>query len=957
MATSGSNVVPQSTTTTPCDPVSIVNNTSCLSTTVSASATPSNKSEATSAATTTTSGINGSNCGECGGDQVVAKALLPPSKELRPYQLELLEICKRGNTIISLDTNTGKTLIAVALAKWMHSQYPRKKVFFIVQNINLATQQAREFIANCELEVDDMFGGHCGNWNFMMKTNDVLAFTAQVLCNELPNNPDLLDDVSLIIFDECHHTLKGHPFKIIMDHLNSQHKLGKAVPLILGLTASLASRETLGETIISTLNMCSNLRSVVCTADTTSYYELTQEDVYELMMDGSSVILHDVIISIMRELTRKLSLCKSSFSQGFEPGSENFSQWAKGQKRVLPREDISIQRAAFPLLKVLRILNRGLIFLDEISCKSAWDYVKRELGQEETNAEAKLLCIETLEKIRGSLFKEKISEDTLPLESAKLHQLRDILAMMHNKSHKILLFVKTRKSVSELLGILEKDLPITSRGITGHGSKKMTPTAQREILDQFHAGKFDMLITTSVVEEGLNVPKCNMVIRYDAISSTLSLIQSRGRARQPGSRFLVIYHKIEKGQWYEMKKRESLMKRAIGIVSKGLRTIDLSTNEIPLTLSSPLWSIVLEDTQKNLEIQGERAMKVLCAPKQYLINTCSVLFGENIKTTFTQSGPYFSCTLQAGPCEFSSLNQSLRQSEAENQAVNAGITFFLKRDLVVMSIKGCTQAQTPLKTPIMVLGERCKSFDLEPPQYVTLPADVAGQLKWRSTVTILLPYEPISVCGTYSATKKGAEEDAATAGLEKLESVIGDLIPTAPPSSTGTTAPELGRIKSKLNMFCQKNRLSLPQYETIAAPRPQRVPLFYCSISIPPRTWTTPTGSTSKKEAEDSAAALVLADLEDPLTAVTTSQSSQSQSPSATTNPQARLNHTLQMARGKVGMSESCTATAPFVARLTITALGKDHVCASDPCRSKAMAKSQAAQRACDLLAQLGLLI
>jgi ERCC4-related helicase len=44
----------------------------------------------------------------------------------------------------------------------------------------------------------------------------------------------------------------------------------------------------------------------------------------------------------------------------------------------------------------------------------------------------------------------------------------------------------------------------------------------------------------SIGEEGLDTPSCNVVIRYDEITTVTGLIQSRGRARAIASKFVLI---------------------------------------------------------------------------------------------------------------------------------------------------------------------------------------------------------------------------------------------------------------------------------------------------------------------------------------------------------------------------------------------------------------------------------
>ena len=49
-----------------------------------------------------------------------------------------------------------------------------------------------------------------------------------------------------------------------------------------------------------------------------------------------------------------------------------------------------------------------------------------------------------------------------------------------------------------------------------------------------------MLIATDVVEEGIDVQECNLVIMFDRVRTFRSYVQSKGRARMPGSRYMIL---------------------------------------------------------------------------------------------------------------------------------------------------------------------------------------------------------------------------------------------------------------------------------------------------------------------------------------------------------------------------------------------------------------------------------
>ena len=59
----------------------------------------------------------------------------------------------------------------------------------------------------------------------------------------------------------------------------------------------------------------------------------------------------------------------------------------------------------------------------------------------------------------------------------------------------------------------------------------MTQTKQLDILDYFKKGEHKLLVATSVAEEGLDIQKCNLIIRYNYVTNEIAMVQSRGKER------------------------------------------------------------------------------------------------------------------------------------------------------------------------------------------------------------------------------------------------------------------------------------------------------------------------------------------------------------------------------------------------------------------------------------------
>lgn len=90
---------------------------------------------------------------------------------------------------------------------------------------------------------------------------------------------------------------------------------------------------------------------------------------------------------------------------------------------------------------------------------------------------------------------------------------------------------------------------IKSNFVIGHGTggkvnyssyTEMNFKKQEKVLRKFRRREFNLLIATSVVEEGLDIPKCNVVCRFDFPKNFRSYVQSKGRARAKDSRYYML---------------------------------------------------------------------------------------------------------------------------------------------------------------------------------------------------------------------------------------------------------------------------------------------------------------------------------------------------------------------------------------------------------------------------------
>ncbi|KAL0297330.1 UNVERIFIED_CONTAM: Endoribonuclease Dicer3 [Sesamum radiatum] len=130
--------------------------------------------------------------------------------------------------------------------------------------------------------------------------------------------------------------------------------------------------------------------------------------------------------------------------------------------------------------------------------------------------------------------------------SSKLHELLEIFRSFGKETEILCIIFVERIIAAKVIERLMKKITDLSHFnvsyLTGSNSSVggLTPKVQTEILESFRLGKVNLLFSTDVVEEGIHVAKCSSVIRFDLPKTVRSYVQSRGRARQKDSQYIIM---------------------------------------------------------------------------------------------------------------------------------------------------------------------------------------------------------------------------------------------------------------------------------------------------------------------------------------------------------------------------------------------------------------------------------
>ncbi|GCC22021.1 hypothetical protein chiPu_0000405 [Chiloscyllium punctatum] len=506
-----------------------------------------------------------------------------PEIRLRDYQQEVAAPALEGkNLIICLPTGSGKTRVAVYITRHhldkMKLQGKTGKVIVLVNKVPLVDQHFRkEFnpYLKHKYSVSKISGDTQLKISFpqVVRENDIIICTAQILENQLAesnkNDADNLEisDFSLIIIDECHHTQKEGVYKSIMTRYIEQKLNNKkgivqvSLPQILGLTASpgvggAKNRKSAESHIIQ---ICANLDAYKIMTVKEHYAQLKDQVKDPVKkMEIAEERIKDPFGGQIKEMMTKIHTYL-----GREPtsdfGTQSYEQWIVQKEKSGAKEN---NRKLRVCAEHLRKYNDALMINDTIRMIDAYNYLtdfykdeKRKKVMDDDDDVPKSKLDDTDRYLIG-LFNERqkklqILAGKIENENGKLTKLRTTILQefSRKRNSRGIIFTKTRQNAHALHEWIEenekfKELGIKAHYLTGAGNnsqfKHMTQNEQKEVLNKFHDGDINLLIATTVAEEGLDIKECNFVIRYGLVTNEIAMVQARGRARSDDSTYALV---------------------------------------------------------------------------------------------------------------------------------------------------------------------------------------------------------------------------------------------------------------------------------------------------------------------------------------------------------------------------------------------------------------------------------
>ena len=496
----------------------------------------------------------------------------PSSIELREYQSNIAHAALEEPTLVVLPTGMGKTVIALyVIAETLKTK--KGAVLFMAPTKPLVEQHAKylrehlvgfePLIFTGEVPPEDRKDG----W----ASARLVVSTPQVVANDIDSDIVDMSVFDLVVFDEAHRAVGDYAYVPI------GKALMESACLVLGMTASP------GSDVSKIADVCENLgitwveiRSEL-DDDVVDYtQEVKMEFIGVPMQDGMARIVA-LLKQILDEQVAKLR------AAGFLDPKKPVTTRDLLTAGTTIRERLNSGTKSFNLFSIASVqalamkINHGIELAETQGRGALESYFEKQVKQAEENKRSK--AVRNL--VKDARFQQASTElYKMTNDHPKLDKLMPILKsqFLSKPESRAIVFTHYRDTcdlITNRLGAIEGVRPVRFVGQSSKGEDVgLKQKEQREVIEGFQSGKHNVLVATSIAEEGLDIPATDLVVFYEPVPSEIRTIQRRGRTgRRQAGRVIILITRDTKDEAYfwSSRNKEQQMKRELENLRKKLR--------------------------------------------------------------------------------------------------------------------------------------------------------------------------------------------------------------------------------------------------------------------------------------------------------------------------------------------------------------------------------------------------
>ena len=448
--------------------------------------------------------------------------------ERRDYQLRLAETAAADHALVCLPTGLGKTAVSLLVTAERLAEAGGTSLL-LAPTKPLVQQHAAFYREALEVPDDEVvvFTGDVrpDDRADLWDEARVVCATPQVVENDLVGNRVSLSNVTHCTFDECHRATGEYAYNYIADRYHADAD----EPLVTGMSASPGGDKE------EILRVCDNLglRDVAVMteddADVEAHTHHTAVEWEHVELPETVLEIRDALDDVIAD--RLESLRELGVTNSTDPTlSQSQLNAIRAKLQELIDNGDSDGYSGMSAHAEIMKLRRAVELVETQSVESLRRYFERQRDAANSSSASKASQRFVSEpRVTEAMRRAESFEDLHP----KFRRARILLAQTLGVEggERVIVFTESRDTAETLTDFLGEHFE--TRRFVGQGDREgsdgMTQTEQKETLESFRNGEFEVLVSTSVAEEGLDVPDVDLVLFYEPVPKGIRSIQRKGR--------------------------------------------------------------------------------------------------------------------------------------------------------------------------------------------------------------------------------------------------------------------------------------------------------------------------------------------------------------------------------------------------------------------------------------------
>ena len=519
--------------------------------------------------------------------------------------------------------------------------YPQGKIIFVAPTKPLVAQQIEACYSIMGIPLDitsEMTGEMAGptrRKEWLAKR--VFYLTPQTLSNDITRGTCPVSSVKCLVLDEAHKATGHHSYVEVVQQLSSHG----AVLRILALSATPGTKIQSVQEVIRNLHISRIELRDEDSPDIAPYSHQRNVEKVVVPLGGEIAQIKEAFLHILGTFARRLMNHNLLFTKDL--GSlKKFHVLASWETfRRSPPTNIANPGALEADFGVCVTLTHALDLLLLHGIRSFYNFLsEKTLAASEGGADGYNRTRNELSKIAE--FRTLMQDIRLKINGPsyvshpKLTKLRDIVLQHMQRAEegrpqeegsaaasagggqgsRIMIFSQYRDSVQEIASLFDGDAPLVrAMSFVGHATSKgkgLTQADQLRVVSQFRSGNYNVLVSTCVGEEGLDIGEVNMIICYDVPKSSVRLVQRMGRTgrKRDGRIVVLLTQGREENDFNQtVRQKKSIQKTIIDGASLRSHLSPHSPRMIPMHLNPRCHEMPMTVLQKFSAQNGARSNK------------------------------------------------------------------------------------------------------------------------------------------------------------------------------------------------------------------------------------------------------------------------------------------------------------------------------------------------------------